>query len=192
MDTAAAAPPIELGLDTFGDVTLGPDGQPLSQAQVLRHVVEEAVLADRLGLSFFGVGEHHRADFAVSAPEVVLAAIAGSPYLPDWDGAILFLEDVSEDLYRVDRMMTTLALAGILDRIRGFVFGTCSECEPGEGYASLTLEEILNDHIKRLKVPAWHGAMIGHRMPQFTMAEGIQVEIDATAGRIRMLEPAVA
>jgi len=122
----------------------------------------------------------------------VLAAIAGSPYLPDWDGAILFLEDVSEDLYRVDRMMTTLALAGILARIRGFVFGTCSECEPGEGYASLTLEEILNDHIKPLKVPAWHGAMIGHRMPQFTMAEGIQVEIDATAGRIRMLEPAVA
>ena len=50
MDTAAAAPPIELGLDTFGDVTLGPDGQPLSQAQVLRHVVEEAVLADRLDI----------------------------------------------------------------------------------------------------------------------------------------------
>jgi muramoyltetrapeptide carboxypeptidase len=121
----------------------------------------------------------------------VLAAIVGSPYIPDWDGAILFLEDVGEDLYRVDRMMTTLKLAGILDRIRGFVFGTCSECEPGEGYASLTLEEIFEDHVKPLKVPAWHGAMIGHRMPQFTIAEGIEVEIDASAGRIRMLEPAV-
>lgn len=121
----------------------------------------------------------------------VLAAIVGSPYLPDWDGAILFLEDVGEDLYRVDRMMTTLRLAGILDRIRGFVFGTCSDCEPGEGYASLTLEEILEDHIAPLKVPAWRGAMIGHRMPQFTIAEGVQVEIDAGAGRITMLEPAV-
>jgi len=122
----------------------------------------------------------------------VLTAIAGSPFLPDWDGAILFLEDVGEDIYRVDRMMTTLKLAGVLDRISGFVFGTCSECEPGEGYGSLTLEEVFNDHIKPLDVPAWRGAMIGHRMPQFTIAEGIPMEIDATAGRIRMLEPAVS
>jgi alkanesulfonate monooxygenase SsuD/methylene tetrahydromethanopterin reductase-like flavin-dependent oxidoreductase (luciferase family) len=77
MGDPAAPTAIELGLDTFGDVTLGPDGQPLHQAQVLRHVVEEAVLADRVGVAFFGVGEHHRADFAVSSPEVVLAAIAG-------------------------------------------------------------------------------------------------------------------
>ena len=121
----------------------------------------------------------------------VLTAIMGSPYLPDWDNTILFLEDVGEDVYRVDRMMTTLKLAGVLDRIRGFIFGTCSECEPGEGYGSLTLEEVFTDHIKPLKVPAWQGAMIGHRMPQFTIAVGSQVEIDATAGRIRMLEPAV-
>lgn len=121
----------------------------------------------------------------------VLSAIAGSPFLPDWDGAILFLEDVGEDIYRVDRMMTTLKLAGVLDRISGFVFGTCSECEPGEGYGSLTLEEVFNDHIRPLDVPAWQGAMIGHRMPQFTIAEGIPMEIDATAGRIRMLQSAV-
>ena len=68
---------IELGLDTFGDVTVGLDGRPLAQAEVLRNVIEEAVLADRLGLAFFGVGEHHRRDFSISAPEVVLGAIAG-------------------------------------------------------------------------------------------------------------------
>ena len=67
---------IELGLDTFGDVTVGADGRPLTQGEVLRNVVEEAVLADSLGLAFFGVGEHHRKDFSISAPEVVLAAIA--------------------------------------------------------------------------------------------------------------------
>ena len=67
---------IELGLDTFGDVTVGAEGRRLSQAEVLRDVVEEAVLADSLGLAFFGVGEHHRKDFSISAPEVVLAAIA--------------------------------------------------------------------------------------------------------------------
>ena len=67
---------VELGLDTFGDVTVDAAGQPLSQAQVLRDVVAEGVLADQVGLDAFGVGEHHRPDFAVSAPEVVLAAIA--------------------------------------------------------------------------------------------------------------------
>jgi probable LLM family oxidoreductase len=67
---------IELGLDTFGDVTLAPDGHPLPHAQVLRNVLAEAELADQLGVDFIGVGEHHRPDFAISAPEVVLAAIA--------------------------------------------------------------------------------------------------------------------
>jgi len=71
------SPSMELGLDTFGDVTFGPDGEPLPYDQVLRNVVDEAVLADDLGVDFFGVGEHHRADFSISAPEVVLATIAG-------------------------------------------------------------------------------------------------------------------
>jgi muramoyltetrapeptide carboxypeptidase len=121
----------------------------------------------------------------------VLTAIMGSPYVPDFDGAILFVEDVGEDIYRIDRMMTTLKLAGILDRIRGFIWGTCSECEPGEGFGSLTFEEIFADHIAPLKIPAWQGAMIGHRIPQFTIPEGVPVEIDATKGTVRMLEPAV-
>jgi len=70
------APAVELGLDTFGDVTVDAAGQLLPQARVLRDVVAEAELADRVGVDFFGVGEHHRPDFAISAPEVVLAAIA--------------------------------------------------------------------------------------------------------------------
>jgi muramoyltetrapeptide carboxypeptidase len=107
------------------------------------------------------------------------------------DGAILFLEDVGEDLYRVDRMFTQLKLAGLLARIRGFVFGTCAECGPGEGFGSLTLEEILADHIKPLGVPAWFGAMIGHQTPQWTVPAGADVEIDAAAGTLRMLAPAV-
>src|SRR4029078_12042442 len=67
----------QFGLDTFGDITLRPDGSPLTQAEVIRNVIEEGVHADALGIDAFGVGEHHRPDFAVSAPEVVLAAIAG-------------------------------------------------------------------------------------------------------------------
>jgi probable LLM family oxidoreductase len=66
----------ELGLDTFGDVTEDLGGEPISQARSIRNVIDQGVLADQVGIDFIGVGEHHRADFAVSAPEVVLAAIA--------------------------------------------------------------------------------------------------------------------
>jgi len=68
---------ISLGLDTFGDVTLGPDGQPQAMDKVLREVVDQATLADAIGIDFIGLGEHHRPDFAISSPEIVLAAIAG-------------------------------------------------------------------------------------------------------------------
>ena len=122
----------------------------------------------------------------------VLTALLGSPYVPSFDGAILFLEDVREDIYRVDRMITQLRLAGLLARIHGFAFGTCDECGPGEGYGSLTLEEVLDEHVRPLGVPAYAGAMIGHQERQFTVPIGIEAEIDAGAGTIAMLEPAVA
>jgi probable LLM family oxidoreductase len=97
---------IELGLDTFGDVTLDAAGKRLPQAQVLRDVVAEAVLADQLGLHFFGVGEHHRADFAVSAPEVVLAAIAGQTSRIHLGSAVTVLS--SDDPVRVYQRFSTL------------------------------------------------------------------------------------
>jgi probable LLM family oxidoreductase len=97
---------IALGLDTFGDVTVDAAGRPLSQAQVLRDVVEEAVLADRVGLDAFGVGEHHRADFAVSAPEVVLAAIAGRTSRIALGSAVTVLS--TDDPVRVFQRFSTL------------------------------------------------------------------------------------
>lgn len=121
----------------------------------------------------------------------VLAAIVGSPYVPDLDGAILFLEDVREAVYRVDRMITQLKLAGLLGRLAGFVFGRCTDCDPGTSYGSLTLEEVLDDHIRPLGIPAYRGAMIGHIRQQFTLPLGIEAEIDADAGSLRLLEPAV-
>jgi probable LLM family oxidoreductase len=79
LDYAALGTPQapSMGLDTFGDLELGPDGGLVSQAEAIRQVVAEGVLADSVGLDFFGVGEHHRPDFAISAPDVVLAGIAG-------------------------------------------------------------------------------------------------------------------
>ncbi len=121
----------------------------------------------------------------------VLTAIMGSSYLPDWENSILFLEDVNEAVYRVDRMLTELSLAGVLNKIRGFVFGRCTECQPDNSYGSLTLEQVLAEHINPLGIPAFSGSMIGHIEQQFTIPLGIDVEIDADVGSIRMLEAGV-
>ena len=119
----------------------------------------------------------------------VLTALAGSPYLPDFTGKILFLEDVGEAPYRIDRMFSTLKLMGALDRIAGLVFGECTDCKPGDGYGSLTLEQILDDHVRPLGIPAYRGAMIGHIREQFIVPVGGEVELDADAGTFRLLAP---
>ena len=100
---------LELGLDTFGDVTRDADGRTLSHAQVLRNVIDEAVLADELGIHFIGVGEHHRADFAVSSPEVLLAAIAGRTTQIKLGSAVTVLS--SDDPVRVFQRFSTLDAA---------------------------------------------------------------------------------
>ncbi len=123
----------------------------------------------------------------------VLSHLIGSTYLPDWQNTILFVEDTHEEIYRMDRMLTHLKLAGILNQIAGFVFGKCSDCGTGSGgYGSLTLEDVLTEHIIPLDKPAYSGAMIGHISDKFTVPVGIDAEIDATAGTIRLLESAVS
>ncbi|MFD0985746.1 LLM class flavin-dependent oxidoreductase [Methyloligella solikamskensis] len=97
---------IEFGLDTFGDVTRGEDGSDKHQAQVIRDVVDEGVLADSLGLDFIGLGEHHREDFAISSPEVVLAAIAARTSHIRLGSAVTVLS--SDDPVRVYQRFATL------------------------------------------------------------------------------------
>jgi probable LLM family oxidoreductase len=97
---------IELGLDTFGDVTADAEGRLLPQARVLRDVIAEAELADRVGVEFFGVGEHHRPDFAISAPEVLLAAIAARTGRIRLGTAVTVLS--SDDPVRVYQRFSTL------------------------------------------------------------------------------------
>jgi probable LLM family oxidoreductase len=99
-------PQLELGLDTFGDVTEGPDGKLLPQAQVLRNVVEEAVLADECGVDFVGLGEHHRPDLAISAPEVLLAVIAARTKRIQLGSSVTVLS--TDDPVRVFQRFSTL------------------------------------------------------------------------------------
>ncbi len=121
----------------------------------------------------------------------VLCAMLGSPYLPAWNRRILFVEDIGEDVYRIDRMLIQLKNAGVLNQISGFIFGQCTNCKPGDE-PTFTLMQVLKDHIQPLRIPAWYGSMIGHIKDKFTMPLGVEVEIDATLGTIKMLELAVS
>ncbi len=121
----------------------------------------------------------------------IISSLIGTEFVPGWSDAILFVEDINEEIYRVDRMMTHLALAGVLKQVKGFIFGRCTDCDPDGGYGSLTLEQVLDDHVKRLGIPAWNGAMFGHLPMKFTMPVGIPARVDAEKGTIELLEPAV-
>lgn len=136
---------LELGLDTFGDVTAGTDGELLSHARVIRDVIEEGVLADELGLHFFGVGEHHRADFAISAPETVLAAIAGRTRRIRLGSAVTVLS--SDDPIRVFQRFSTLDAAsnGRAEVILGR--GSFTESFPLFGYELSQYETLFEEKL---------------------------------------------
>lgn len=136
---------LELGLDTFGDVTRGADGELKSHAQVIRDVIEEAVLADQLGLDFFGVGEHHRADFSISAPDVVLAAIAGQTQRIHLGSAVTVLS--SDDPVRVYQRFSTLdaASGGRAEVILGR--GSFTESFPLFGYALDQYDKLFSEKL---------------------------------------------
>jgi muramoyltetrapeptide carboxypeptidase len=121
----------------------------------------------------------------------VLSTLMGTPFLPSFDGAILFLEDVDEAVYSVDRMLTQLVLGGVLKRVAGVVFGRCARCASGAS-GGFTLSDVLTRHLRPLGVPVFSGAMIGHIANQLSLPLGVRAEIDADAGTIRILEPAVA
>ncbi|MCE4557331.1 S66 peptidase family protein [Roseateles cellulosilyticus] len=122
----------------------------------------------------------------------VLASLAGSAYFPDCRSAILFLEDINEYIYRIDRCLSTLRLAGALGSLAGVVLGRFTKCEPGDGYGSLTLDEVFDDYFGPLGVPVFRGAAIGHIRRKLTVPVGAIAEMDADAGTIRLLGAAVA
>jgi probable LLM family oxidoreductase len=137
---------VELGLDTFGDLTVTADGRPESHAQVIRNVVEEAVAADQVGVDFFGVGEHHRADFSVSSPETVLAAIAGRTGAIRLGSAVTVLS--SDDPVRVFQRFATLdALSsGRAEVILGR--GSFTESFPLFGYDLDQYDELFEEKLE--------------------------------------------
>jgi probable LLM family oxidoreductase len=136
---------IELGLDTFGDITAGPDGSLKSHAEVIRDVIAEGVLADRAGVDAFGVGEHHRPDFAVSTPDIVLAAIAGQTRRIWLGSAVTVLS--SDDPIRVFQRFSTLNAASNGRAEVTLGRGSFTESFPLFGYELADYEKLFEEKL---------------------------------------------
>jgi muramoyltetrapeptide carboxypeptidase len=126
----------------------------------------------------------------------IIVSLLGTPYEPNWQGKILFLEDVTESHYRIDRMMAQLQEAGVLSKIRGLIFGTCKDCYVDIDVATSTnasfpIEAILRHYTKPYHIPVFMGSMIGHYPKIFTLPEGTNVEMNANDGTIKLLESPV-
>jgi muramoyltetrapeptide carboxypeptidase len=122
----------------------------------------------------------------------LVAHLIGTPYMPDLTGAILFLEDVSEATYSIDRMLTQLWLAGSLQKVAGIAFGKFSEPPSSEWIQDRLIEDVLAERARVLGIPAVSGLMIGHIDDQTTVPIGCMAELDANTGSLRLLETPVS
>ena len=173
---------LELGLDTFGDVTVGPNGALLSHAQVIRNVIDQAVLADEIGVDFIGVGEHHRDDFAISAPETVLAVIAGRTKRIRLGSAVTVLS--SDDPVRVFERFATVdaASGGRAEVILGR--GSFTESFPLFGYDLSQYEELFNEKLDLFSHLLTEGAVTWQGRTRAPLT-GQQVYPKTESGRLK-------
>lgn len=121
----------------------------------------------------------------------LLQCLIGTPYFPELAGAILFLEDVGEDLYRVDRMLAHLRLIGALRRLAGVMIGRFTNLERSGRDGALGFDEVLSSYFGALGIPVAYGFPIGHIDAQWTLPLGVQARLDAGGGEVELLEPAV-
>ena len=122
----------------------------------------------------------------------VVCALAGTAYAPATTrGHLLFLEEVSEPPYRIDRMLTQLHQSGMSAAAAGVALGVFDRCEPTDNEPSLSLADTLHDHFGASRAPAAYGFSFGHVTPQVTLPVGIRARMDADAGTITLLESAV-
>lgn len=125
----------------------------------------------------------------------LISTTMGTPYEIDTQGKIVFLEDVGEEPYSMDRMLTQLKLAGKLDAAAGVVFGECSRCSPREfrpGFDNnLSLGEVVDDILGGLKIPVLAGLTFGHTADQLTLPQGCMAALDADKGTVTIEESGV-
>ena len=122
----------------------------------------------------------------------LFSGLLGTPYFPDTSGALVVLEEIGEYIYRCDRMLTQLALAGVFEKAAGVILGGFTGCGISpDRFGTFSLNDVFEHHLGGLGKPAFSGAMIGHVAQKRTIPIGATAEMDAQAGTIELLEPAV-
>jgi muramoyltetrapeptide carboxypeptidase len=125
----------------------------------------------------------------------IAASLVGTPYDVDYSNKLLYLEDIGEEPYRIDRMLTELILAGKLDKVNGIILGVFVDCEVKKNKPSfsesLTLKEVFIDRLAGLGVPVIYGMPFGHISSKFTLPFGSRAELDTEKQKIKMLESSV-
>lgn len=120
----------------------------------------------------------------------ILATTLGTPYQADFENALLFIEDIGEDTYKIDRMLSHLEQAEVLNEISGFIFGKCTDCSAGT-QPTFSLMDVLDHYLSRYQIPAVYNLDFGHEPDNFTIPVGAMAELDADAGMITLMQPAV-
>jgi muramoyltetrapeptide carboxypeptidase len=120
----------------------------------------------------------------------LISSLAGTKYFPDTENKILFLEDVGEVPFRIDRMLNQLRLAGAFDKCNAIIFGKCCDCDAGDSQSTwdLSLGEVLDSYFGNIKIPSFYGLMIGHTQDQLTLPIGCEVSINSDNGTIILSE----
>lgn len=163
--------------EPVGALTNPPDSDPLRPAHTLRTIRGGVARGPLTGGNL-----------------TLISTTLGTPYEIETRGRILFLEDVGEQPYSIDRMLTHLRLAGKLREAAGIIFGECADCRPRDFQPSFnstfTLGEILDEILGPLGIPVLSGLTLGHTADQLTLPLGVQAELDADRGELRLLEAA--
>lgn len=122
----------------------------------------------------------------------LLASLVGTPYLPDVKGKLVFIEDIGEKPYRIDRMLTTLRQAWPLRDAAGIVLGVFADCEASSGSRSLSLQETLKDRLGDLGIPVFYGMSFGHVDNMTTLPIGVRARLDTANQSLTLLEAGVS
>jgi muramoyltetrapeptide carboxypeptidase len=122
----------------------------------------------------------------------LVSALTGTPYAADFTGSLLFIEEVNEEPYRIDRWMTQLDLSVGFDKAAAIMIGICENCGPQGDGPSLTLDETLDVHLQPLRVPAVTGYSFGHIRNQFTIPVGVKGRLDTESRTVTLLEAGVS
>ena len=152
---------------------------------------EPLVLAADIKGEYEVIGEGQATGQVIGGNLTVFTSLCGTRYFPDTTGTILILEDISEDVYRIDRMLMQLKLAGALDHLKGFIFASCKNCGSFKFKRSFTLNQVLRQYIEPLEIPSWIGFAFGHITTQFTIPLGEIATIDTYEGSLTFERSAV-